>query len=277
MFYHVSILTKDQQKRDASPIVKIDIQQRSEVFNDIIVPYINNAEFIFEGVPMVKSEIARLIVMESDISARKWVEHREAEMPDGLIWTFTPHDITEYRDFPIITNKLIKEARDNICTSSETSIAAAQTPMHFDDRKVFIVHGHDSAMKHEVARFIELLGLEAIILDEQVNRGQTIIEKIEENASVCFAVVLYSPCDVGGKDKDNLEPRARQNVVFEHGFMIGKLGRDKVCAIIKGTIEKPTDIAGIVYIQMEGDWKLQLARELKNARLDVDLNRLTAY
>lgn len=88
--------------------------------------------------------------------------------------------------------------------------------------------------KIEVARFIEKLGFEAIILSEQANEGKTIIEKIEEYSDVDFGIVLYTPCDVGSeKDTNDFKPRARQNVVFEHGYLIGKLGREKVHALKK--------------------------------------------
>ena len=82
-----------------------------------------------------------------------------------------------------------------------------------------------------------------------------------------FGIVLYTPCDLGyvkGKKKEK-KARARQNVVFEHGYLIGKLGRNNVCALVKGDIELPNDISGIVYIQLDsnGSWKIPLAKELK--------------
>lgn len=143
-----------------------------------------------------------------------------------------------------------------------------------DLTKVFIVHGHDDLLKIEVARFIEKFGLEAIILHEQASSGNTIIEKIEENSNVGFGIVLYTPCDIGGKkgEKPNLQDRARQNVVFEHGYLIGKIGRRNVCALVKGNIEKPNDISGFVYISTSEEWKLSIAKELRNSGYDVDMN-----
>lgn len=147
------------------------------------------------------------------------------------------------------------------------------------NKKVFIVHGHDKLAETEVARFIEKFDLEAIILHEQPNSGKTIIEKIEANSDVQYAVVLYTPCDMGRAKEasvDEERARARQNVVFEHGYLIGKLGRDKVSALVKGDIEKPGDISGVVYISMDdiGAWKTELAREMKSAGLEVDMNKL---
>ena len=146
-----------------------------------------------------------------------------------------------------------------------------------DNLKVFIVHGHDDGAKNEVARFIERFGLESIILHEQVNLGYTIIEKLEKHTDVGFAVVLYTACDVGGvKSKpDNLKPRARQNVIFEHGLLIGKIGRKNVVALVKEEVEIPNDISGVVYETMDikGAWKAQLAREMKASGYDIDMNK----
>jgi len=143
-----------------------------------------------------------------------------------------------------------------------------------DLTKVFIVHGHDDLLKTEVARFIEKLGLEAIILHEQASSGNTIIEKIEEHSNVGFGIVLYTPCDIGAKQevKPKLQSRARQNVIFEHGYLIGKIGRRNVCALVKGNVEKPNDISGVVYISTQEDWRLSLTRELRNSGYEIEMN-----
>lgn len=135
-------------------------------------------------------------------------------------------------------------------------------------RKVFIVHGRDNETKQEVARFIERVGLQSIILHEQASAGMTIIEKIERYANEAdFALVLYTPCDHGwGVHEGKLAPknRARQNVIFEHGYLMAKLGRENVCALVKGEIETPNDISGVVYVSLDayGAWKNEVCKEL---------------
>ncbi len=147
-----------------------------------------------------------------------------------------------------------------------------------DSTKVFVVHGRDEGAKHKVARFLEDLELEPVILDEQADRGRTIIAKFEQEAErVGFAVVLLTPDDEGrlkGGDSD-LRPRARQNVVFELGYFAGALGRNRVCALIKGDVELPSDYDGVVYIPLDdaGGWKLRLVKELQEVGFDVDANR----
>jgi predicted nucleotide-binding protein len=144
------------------------------------------------------------------------------------------------------------------------------------NRRVFVVHGHDEATKEAVARFLAKLDLEPIILHEQPNQGRTVIEKFEGHSEVDFAVILLTPDDVGhaAGAPDKVRPRARQNVLFELGYFIGRLGRSRVCALHKGNVEILSDYDGVVYIPMDdaGGWRLLLAREIKAARIDVDLN-----
>ena len=145
-------------------------------------------------------------------------------------------------------------------------------------KRVFVVHGHDEEAKQSVARCLEKLELEAIILHEQPSQGRTVIEKFEDYADVGFAVVLLTPDDMGAakNDMDNLKPRARQNVIFELGFFIGKLERQRVCALHKGGVEIPSDFAGVLWVPMDPAraWRFVLAREMQAAGLDVNLNKL---
>ena len=142
----------------------------------------------------------------------------------------------------------------------------------FNSSQVFIVHGHDDLAKLEMADFIEGLGLEPIILHMQASSGRTIIEKIEHYSNVGFGIVLYTPCDVGSKvGALNGSYRARQNVVFEHGYLIGKLGRPRVAAVVKDTVETPNDISGVVYVALDvqGHWKEVLKKEMRSVGYQV--------
>lgn len=133
-------------------------------------------------------------------------------------------------------------------------------------KQVFIVHGHDDIAKLEMASFVKNLGLEPIILHLQASSGRTIIEKIEHYSNVGFGIVLYTPCDIGNKAGAMVSSyRARQNVVFEHGYLIGKLGRSRVAAVVKGAVETPNDISGVIYISLDpgSTWQELLKKELR--------------
>ena len=143
--------------------------------------------------------------------------------------------------------------------------------------EIFIVHGRDEGAKDKVARFLENLDLKPVILAEIPGKGRTIIEKFEHHAQVGYAIVLLTPDDAGSLqgDENDPKPRARQNVIFELGFFIGRLGRERVCALTKGDVEIPLDYAGIEYIPFNDadDWKLKLIRELKSGGFEIDANR----
>jgi predicted nucleotide-binding protein len=146
-----------------------------------------------------------------------------------------------------------------------------------ESKNVFIVHGRDDGIKETVARFVSDLGYVPIILHEQPSGGKTVIEKFEANADVCFVIALMTPDDMGGlSGKKQLKPRARQNVIFEFGYFIGRLSRKRVCALTKGDVEIPSDYAGVVYIPMDsaGAWRMLLLREMKAAGLSVDANKV---
>jgi predicted nucleotide-binding protein len=152
---------------------------------------------------------------------------------------------------------------DSTSSQSSTTVPAAAT-----SDEIFIVHGHDDAAKTEVAHCIERAGLKAVILHQQANEGKTIIEKFEKHGSAAgFAVVIVTPDDVGGIDASNLQPRARQNVIGEMFWFAGRLGRDRVCALVKSGVEMPSDFAGVGYTPMDihDGWKNKLLQELDAA------------
>lgn len=147
-----------------------------------------------------------------------------------------------------------------------------------NSKRVFIVHGHDSHLRDATELLIKSLDYEPVVLFKEPNGGKTIIEKLErEVKDVAFAIILYTPCDEGrAVGESELLPRARQNVVFEHGLMCGMLGRGRVVALKSGDVEIPTDLLGIVYISYDegGVWKYYIAKEMKAAGLNIDLNKI---
>ncbi|MEX0966169.1 MAG: nucleotide-binding protein [Bacteroidia bacterium] len=165
--------------------------------------------------------------------------------------------------------------------ATNNSTAAEKYTVGSDSLKVFIVHGHNDAMKEATARTVEKLGLKAIILHEKANAGDTIIEKFTKYSDVGFAVVLLSADDYGYSKADGATKaklRARQNVIFELGFFYSKLGRKRVVAIFEqsANFEKPSDIDGVIYIPYSSDskWKFDLVKELLEIGYQVDTNAL---
>lgn len=146
----------------------------------------------------------------------------------------------------------------------------------YDNKKVFVVHGHDHALLDEVELMLRRIGLEPVIVKNEANSGRTIIQKITDLSDVGFGIILYTCCDEGRKKgTTELKDRARQNVIFEHGYLYAKLGPGRVAALNDSGIEVPSDLAGVVYIPRSApDWKNQLMREMRAAGLEFDSTKV---
>jgi predicted nucleotide-binding protein len=161
-------------------------------------------------------------------------------------------------------------------TPAASPLSSAQQAQ-VSSRKVFLVHGRDENAKNEVALFLRKIGLDDIILHQRPSRGRHLLTKFQEEAEgASFAVVLMTPDDVGGIVGGPHQKRARQNVVLELGFFIGKLGTPRVAALIGPGVEKPSDFDGICWIEFGpgANWKNELARELREADVPFDAHEV---
>jgi predicted nucleotide-binding protein len=205
----------------------------------------------------------------------KWAGEHHVNMHEGEI----------QRNFDARIEALAAMLRSTMAELELMGAGVEQTPaagsgvlaVKSDSRDIFLVHGRDDAVKESVARFLEKLDLHPVILHEQPNMGRTLIEKFEAHSNVGFAIVLLTPDDVGGlASEGKLNPRARQNVIMELGYFIGKLSRARVCALYVEGVELPSDIHGVLYVPYDAGsgWRLQLAAEIRAAGITVDLNRV---
>jgi predicted nucleotide-binding protein len=240
------------------------------------------------------------------------IEKLEASIDDGLTRTFG-EDTIEYRRYrpaasfntgPINMYRAtpIDEVQQAVAESRDRSIALLEQaiegleeqlaeapqplsiaanefvaqPERVRSNRVFIVHGHDGEAREAVARFLSQVGLDPVILHEKPNEGRTLIEKFEAHGDVSFAVILLTADDRGGLADGELKPRARQNVILELGYFVGRLGRNRVCALKRGEIELPSDYVGVGYEELDdkGAWRVALARELDAAGHDIDWNKV---
>lgn len=160
----------------------------------------------------------------------------------------------EYNDESSITEKSIQSISDNI----------------------FIVHGRDEGKKYGLAYFLKKLKVNPIILHEKPNGGLTVIEKLEKNSeNVNCAIFLFTGDDEGKLKKDeDLNSRARQNVVFEAGFFAGKIGRKRTIALVEEGVEQPGDLSGVVYVNLDSKerWHYDVAKELREMGYNIDMN-----
>lgn len=188
-------------------------------------------------------------------------------------------EVTRFRE--ALDDQLV--ALDSICKRIE--LLEEENPARTGKKRpavaqrVFIVHGHDDAARLQVETTLHKLGFDPVVLSEATSGGKTIIEKFESHsADVGYAIVILTPDDEANsrRQPETRSFRARQNVVFELGYFVAKLGRSHVCTLSKEGVEIPTDLHGVVYVPMDehGHWKLRIAKEMKQAGLPVDLNKL---
>lgn len=271
--YQILVTMKNNKKYSEYNIEKTE----KEIIDEYIVPYISNDDFFLGSCYVNKKNIEEILVKETDQKIEGIQGYLQSTVGRNVIYIYSKEN-TLRNDCcgRNIVSDLIKKAlvieRENKADLKEKTLKST-----VKNNKVFIVHGHDKEMRETVARFIEKIELEAIILYEQANSGKTIIEKIEENTDVRYGIVLYSPCDHGkSQNEEELKNRARQNVVLEHGYLMGKLGRKNVIALTKGELELPSDLSGVINpkYDSEGFWKFKVAKELKENGLEIDLNKV---
>lgn len=280
MYYSILIEVPETigQKKNINQITLADQPNMDRIKTEIVVPYINEEEFFMDGYCLTKSKVSRIKIVSSERSIKSIVDLRNHQLSERnrtasivmIGFHYTKAEIIQSDELVTdITNKILSEVKKEL---DKTKRLLTETKSIFNSNRVFIVHGHNDKLKFEVARFVEKLGLEAIILSEQANNGKTIIEKIEENTDVGYGIVLYTPCDKGGTAEtpyDAMKFRARQNVIFEHGYLIGKLGRDRVCALVDGDIEHPSDTSGVLYISYQDQWQYKIEKELKSIGYEI--------
>ncbi len=198
----------------------------------------------------------------------------------GSIDRTLSEELRDYREDVNGKIRRLASLKEQLPLYEDATVSPPTVPPALQERifgqVVFIVHGHNEAVKQEVARFLERIsGRMPTILHEQPDQGRTIIEKFEDHAKQAgFAVVLLTGDDEGGLRGSGIyAPRSRQNVVFELGFFIGALGRSRVAVLYEQGVELPSDVSGVLYKSLTADWRLELARELMAAKIEIDLNK----
>lgn len=240
------------------------ISEVDVLINHSVIPSTPNFQFWF-------SEAERFLIKRFGEDSFEHRKLKETRFIPGVY--VSGQDVVKKCKEGLIATKLIFNTYlTEMQAEEQPAIAVAQKNSDFN--KIFIVHGHDSGLKHEVARLVEKQGLIAVILSEQANTGNTIIEKFEEYSDVSGAICLFTADDLGhAKAAPGEQLRARQNVVLETGYFMGKLGRNCTVILADEGIEMPSDLSGIVYTNTT-NWQVDLLKELKAMGYTVDFNKL---
>ena len=280
MYYHVVVTNekcKNSKEKPLYPVYELDITEEKRVY-EIVRKYNRGEQVRIKGTFTNNRDYPKMMIVQSEETAKKFVEKQEEKFERMGVVYYDPDSLSDkiFKEKKDTEDDITTKVFDHVEKETQPKARLANTDV-VKNKKVFIVHGHDETIEVKASQLIKDLGLEPVILHEEPDKGQTIIEKLERCTDVGFGIILYTPCDYGGEmGSDSMMPRARQNVVFEHGMLIGKLGRGRVCALLKGDIEKPSDISGIIYktIDDKGMWRIEVAKELDEAGYDVDMNKL---
>jgi predicted nucleotide-binding protein len=269
MYYHVGIKTKSNNK---TIYAKYDIRDVKYIIDNFLVKYRKNESILISGTQIKIDDIEQIIIVETEQCIQVWKYEKNLKKPSNLIMIIRDSDVFyEKNIFDELYNSMSVEQTNVDSSKNIISIEQKNVVSSTENNKIFIVHGHNEEMLNDVELFVRRIDYSPIIIKDMPNKGMTIIEKIEENSDACYAIVLYSGCDIGydAEKPEHKKRRARQNVVFEHGYLMGKLSRKRVCALVNGEIEKPSDISGIVYISYEKNWQSHIVKELKSLGMKV--------
>lgn len=281
MFYHIAVTKGEHEKKESAYYPYYELNIKKEKVEKIVRKYIKKEPFLLKGTHIDLQEYPQMIIVQTRKAVYGFAEDRARALNPFPILPGPSEADTFFikrRDSKDdVTTSFIERMQKVVDQETHPKARLADTDV-VKNKKVFIVHGHDDELKESAARLVEKIGLEAVILHEQANEGLTIIQKLEKQADVGYAIILYTPCDEGRKKgSENSKPRARQNVVFEHGLFMGKLGAGRVCALRRSEVEMPSDAQGILYIEVKdgsNDWKYQVAKELEKAGYDVDWSKI---
>lgn len=200
-----------------------------------------------------------------------WVERINRTIRQAFAESSAPRILVEAADAIVLVGNGREEfeaAKDKFCAALQQASKALKDDK-FDElirrnqaistmdlsNRVFIVHGHDDKSKNELEILLRDMGLEPVVLHRQIDGGLTIIEKFESNADVGYAFILLTPDEITylakeetiADDKRNKEYRARPNVIWEFGYFVGRLGRNRTCCLHNGNVVLPSDLNGLIY------------------------------
>lgn len=265
MFYHARVILKPERAKD-NPTVAYELDMTHE---DLMVkvarPLIEGKQFYCGGVVVNPSRVQEFRFSETQQSSTELAPFIKARHRSHNILMAGPPEHEVIWEGVDKTRAIIDEAR----TPELKDVSINQ---RVANDRVFVVHGHDQRAVDQTEILIRRFGLTPIILRDAPSEGRTVIEKFEAHSNVGCAIILLTPDDIGGADRDHLLPRARQNVVWEWGYLVARLGRQNVICLYKSGVETPSDLHGLVTIHISEDVREkaeEIKRELKAAGYQI--------
>lgn len=283
MRYHIRVSQKSNKAHDE---VKLDLDEE-QLRKRYVGPYESGEPIIINGKTVLIEDLERIKISKSTEPASALMKLIRSEDQKSSVLVFGgPSDEWRAADRAAdVTDEFITGPPGGAKRSKHIKKRGKQSEKKVSGsgKKVFIVHGHDHALKSDLEVFCRDLGLDPIVLHRKADEGLTVIEKFEQHSDVQYAFVLLTPDDMGypvaesrKAEKDRkVASRARQNVIFEFGYFVGRLGREKVCCVYKAGVEIPSDLAGLIYKKVTDSIEevgYSIIRELKAANVEVEIS-----
>jgi predicted nucleotide-binding protein len=265
VFYHAKITLRPERAKEQPKIAWEADLSREAVIDKIGVPFAKQVQFFCGGTVINPARVEEIRFGRTEQPASEVVSMIKARRRANQVlgWTDDWEVLNQADD---VTREILEAAPLTVIPTA--MVGTGSTHRREKSKKVFIVHGHDLTAVEQTELLLHRIGLEPVVLKDAPSGGRTVIEKFEAHSDAGAAIVLLTPDDVGGKDASHLAPRARQNVIWEWGYLVSRLGRANVICIYKGGVEIPSDLHGIVTIHVSNDVKEQseeIKRELKAA------------
>lgn len=275
MKYHIKLLSRIDDGE-----YKINLSEE-ELIARYVEPYIYGETIVINGTTVDPLNLWRIKIFESEDNIDQLIaEIENRDQLDRNPYKFLKgapawRAIDQQRE---VTDNFIKvppgsQTRQNLHLKEKEMKSQ-------NNKNIFIVHGHDTELKNDVELFLKSIDLNPIVLHRELDEGLTVIEKFEKHSDVNYAIILLTPDDIGftveesqkHESEREIELRARQNVIFEFGYFVGKLTRRNVCCIYKEGVKLPSDLNGLIYKKVNKSIEevgLFLMKELRNCGLDV--------
>jgi predicted nucleotide-binding protein len=272
VFYHARITCKRQRAKESAPVgVELDLT-REDLLSKIAIPFMQHKQFFCGGVVIDSEKVEEIRFSRTSQSSKDLAPSIQARWRASGIITFQSPQQAVVGEGDDVTREILDEASSEL---AEASAPKSEKAVEKKSDRVFIVHGHDQRAVDQIEILIHRFGLTPIILSNEASRGNTLIEKFEANSEVGLGIVLLTPDDVGcvaAKAPGGLQPRARQNVIWEWGYLVAKLGRRNVICLYKTGVELPSDLHGVVTINISDDVRekqTEIRRELNAAGYNI--------
>jgi predicted nucleotide-binding protein len=120
---------------------------------------------------------------------------------------------------------------------------------------VFVIHGRDETNQLRLSKLIrEDFRLMPIVLLDKPGRSAPTIDKFEHHAQTCsYAIALFTADDRVTTKTGEEYWQPRPNVIFETGWFVGRLGKERVLILLQEGVKNYSDFDGVNRIQFRDD------------------------